>query len=264
MPETIPLITPPKRRRGRETVQVEPPIKKTKKDKVKEKRSKSPKAKKDKKKKSKAAEIAATKKPVAVIDLDQSPFREQTPSPHDVIVLSDDDEDGKQAPAMSRTPEQQEAFPQTTPQHEQFVSQGPKTPPEPQVKFSITKQTNNLRPSMINPLMEEEEEEEECTDDRADEELELRAQEELELRLKIGPNTPPEPPTSPTSPPTSPDAYDPFDPTKSRSPTPVAGQEATSSTDDRNQRSSPRKHDAARSSAREATGETQDHLDGDD
>ncbi|CAK9808178.1 PHD and RING finger domain-containing protein 1 [Anthophora plagiata] len=229
LPETIPLIPPLKRRR-RESLQVDPP-KRSKKEKTKDKRSKSPKPKKDKKKKSKAAEIAATKKPVAVIDLDQSPFREQTPSPRDVIVLSDDDD--KQIQQV--TPDQCQPS-QNSPPREQFVSQGPKTPPEPQIKFSINKQTSNLRPSMLNPLLDEEEEEE--MDERVEEELEMRAQEELELRLKIGPNTPPEPPTSP---PTSPDAYDPFDPTKSRSPTPDASQEANSS-DER--RRSPRKHDS--------------------
>nr|XP_033321309.1 serine/arginine repetitive matrix protein 2 isoform X1 [Megalopta genalis]XP_033321310.1 serine/arginine repetitive matrix protein 2 isoform X1 [Megalopta genalis] len=229
LPETIPLIPPLKRRR-REPLQADPP-KRSKKEKSKDKRSKSPKPKKDKKKKSKAAEIAATKKPVAVIDLDQSPFREQTPSPRDVIVLSDDDDKQEQ----QITPDQCQPS-QNSPQREQFVSQGPKTPPEPQIKFSINKQTSNLRPSMLNPLLDEEEEEE--MDERVEEELEMRAQEELELRLKIGPNTPPEPPTSP---PTSPDAYDPFDPTKSRSPTPDVSQEANSS-DER--RRSPRKHDS--------------------
>ncbi|XP_046483809.2 PHD and ring finger domains 1 isoform X2 [Neodiprion pinetum] len=238
LPEVMPLVTPTIKRRRRETAQTaEPVLKRSKKEKVKEKRPpKSPKNKKEKKKKSKAAEIAATKKPVAVIDLDQSPFREQTPSPRDVIVLSDDEEH-KQTQEIA-TPEQHVSA-QATPQHEQFISQGPKTPPEPQIKFSINKQQSNLRASMINPLHEEEEEE---IDERADEELEMRAQEELELRLKIGPNTPPEPPTSP---PTSPDAYDPFDPTKSRSPTPVASQEATPADErDRNQCSSPRNHDA--------------------
>lgn len=230
LPETIPLIPPLKRRR-RESLQTDPP-KRSKKEKSKDKRSKSPKPKKDKKKKSKAAEIAATKKPVAVIDLDQSPFREQTPSPRDVIVLSDDDD--KQIQQIM--PDQCQPS-QNSPPREQFISQGPKTPPEPQIKFSINKQSSNLRPSMLNPLLDEEEEEE--MDERVEEELEMRAQEELELRLKIGPNTPPEPPTSP---PTSPDAYDPFDPTKSRSPTPDVSQEANSG-DER--RRSPRKHDSA-------------------
>ena len=164
--------------------------------------------------------------------MDQSPFREQTPSPRDVIVLSDDDD--KQIQQIM--PDQCQPS-QNSPPREQFISQGPKTPPEPQIKFSINKQSSNLRPSMLNPLLDEEEEEE--MDERVEEELEMRAQEELELRLKIGPNTPPEPPTSP---PTSPDAYDPFDPTKSRSPTPDVSQEANSS-DERGR--SPRKHDSA-------------------
>ncbi|XP_034940121.1 serine/arginine repetitive matrix protein 2 isoform X2 [Chelonus insularis] len=90
--DTLPLLTTTKRRR-RDPIRTDEPLsKKPKKDRSKEKRSRSPKLnKRDKKKKSKAAEIAATKKPVAVIDLDQSPFREQTLSPQDVIVLSDDD-----------------------------------------------------------------------------------------------------------------------------------------------------------------------------
>lgn len=243
LPETIPLISPLKRRR-RESLQTDPP-KRSKKEKSKDKRSKSPKPKKDKKKKSKAAEIAATKKPVAVIDLDQSPFREQTPSPRDVIVLSDDDD--KQIQQITSDQCQPS---QNSPPREQFISQGPKTPPEPQIKFSINKQSSNLRPSMLNPLLDEEEEEE--MDERVEEELEMRAQEELELRLKIGPNTPPEPPTSP---PTSPDAYDPFDPTKSRSPTPDVSQEVNSS-DER--RRSPRKHDSVDDSILEEENQNQE------
>ncbi|EFN60820.1 RING and PHD-finger domain-containing protein KIAA1542 [Camponotus floridanus] len=153
LPQTIPLVPPIKRRR-RESVQTEssvPSAKRSKKEKTKDKRSKSPKVKKDKKKKSKAAEIAATKKPVAVIDLDQSPFREQTPSPRDVIVLSDDDDKQAQE-ALAASPEQCPPS-QASPPREQFVSQderveeelemraqeelelrlkiGPNTPPEP-------------------------------------------------------------------------------------------------------------------------------------
>lgn len=241
LPETGIPLAPPLKRRRRESIQTEASTKRSKKEKSKDKRSKSPKIKKDKKKKSKAAEIAATKKPVAVIDLDQSPFREQTPSPRDIIVLSDDDD--KQAQEVA-TPEQCPPSQVVSPPREQFVSQGPKTPPEPQIKFSINKQPSNLRPSLINPLLDEEEEEEEMEEEEMIDERvqeEMRTQEDLEQRLKIGPNTPPEPPTSP---PTSPDAYDPFDPTKSRSPTPDASQEATPNDErDRVQRNSPRKHD---------------------
>lgn len=86
---------------------------------------------------------------------------------------------------------------------------GPKTPPEPQVKFSLNAKQPQMRP-ITNPLHEPDEVEEE-----------IDPQEELEQRLNEvthkGPNTPPEPPNSP---PSSPDAYDPFDPTKSRSATP--------------------------------------------
>ncbi|XP_014221577.1 serine/arginine repetitive matrix protein 2 [Trichogramma pretiosum] len=267
LPETIPLLPPVKRRR-REPLQLEPPTlqmpqpaKKLKKDKVTKEasRAKSPlpasksgqqltaitkPPKKKDKKKSKAAEIAATKKPTAIIDLDQSPFREQTPSPKDIIVLSDDEDKQQQQidDEEMGTPElQQESLTPARP--EPTFQQGPKTPPEPQqsqsIKFSITNKQTNLRPSLINPLMEEDDEEEEeeeeeraevnrgvgmtaemqeLMDEQAEEELELRAQEELESRVKVGPNTPPEPPESP-------DVYDPFDPTKSRSPTPETNEQ---------------------------------------
>lgn len=247
--DTVSLLTNAKRRH-REPIPAEP-SKKPKKDKSKDKRSRSPKInRRDKKRKSKAAEIAATKKPVAVIDLDQSPFREQTPSPRDVIVLSDDDQDDddhnnnhsniinnsseainnsgnpgvsnttnsanndgninnqsinldddddedEEDPANLRVQEQQRRLSSSVQQHMQqqlqllqaeqgkiqnqeegkelhqdqlqklilqqrcsivsehdFIAQGPKTPPEPQVKFSINKQPSNLRPAMLHPLFD--------------------------------------------------------------------------------------------------------------
>ncbi|XP_063995960.1 uncharacterized protein LOC135173177 [Diachasmimorpha longicaudata] len=197
--DTIALLTSKKRKRKnyREVgiapigaLSKEPLSKKPKKDKPKEKRGKSPEPKlrnrREKKKKSKAAEIAATKKPVAVIDLDQSPFREQTPSPKDIIVLSDDDDDNDLnhqqhqqlqqlqnaiSPAIlhqqqqksldnrhdEQTQQQESQNDNLALQRDEFV--GPKTPPEPQIKFSINKQSSNLRPSMMNPLLDEEEDE---------------------------------------------------------------------------------------------------------
>ncbi|XP_057324063.1 uncharacterized protein LOC130666806 [Microplitis mediator] len=254
--DTLPLLTTAKRRR-REPIQPDEPIqpaKKPKKDKSKDKKSRpSPKVnKRDKKRKSKAAEIAATKKPVAVIDLDQSPFREQTLSPQDVIVLSDDDnvgnndnnninnsnngnngsneernninimnsshdntintsnnsehnnisndnnngagggnnqnndvyddddeddrdhdedngmfmfanqqqDDNNQLgkgddKAMQQEHQQMKLLQQKRlklSEHELFMIQGPKTPPEPQVKFSISKQQSNLRSIIMHPL----------------------------------------------------------------------------------------------------------------
>ncbi|CAD6221277.1 GSCOCG00005124001-RA-CDS [Cotesia congregata] len=214
--DTLPLLTTTKRRR-REPVQEEPPpAKKPKKDKSKEKKSRpSPKvSKRDKKRKSKAAEIAATKKPVAVIDLDQSPFREQTLSPQDIIVLSDDDNQEHQLKLL-----QQKRLKLS--EHEQFMIQGPKTPPEPQIKFSISKQQSNLRNMIMHPLFNRDHDELEM-EAQDDEDKDKKAKndgknsEVIDL-CKIGPNTPPEPPNSPL---TSPDVYDPFDPTKSRSPTP--------------------------------------------
>ncbi|KAK0085225.1 hypothetical protein PV325_005560 [Microctonus aethiopoides] len=278
--ENMPLLTTSKRR-NREPIQAES-SKRPKKDKSKDKRSKSPKVnKRDKKRKSKAAEIAASKKPVAVIDLDQSPFREQTPSPRDVIVLSDDEQDDDhnnnhhnmninnngnnnnnvggagnsnnvnsnnnndanninqidniddddddedenggngdiRILGMATLSEQQKRMTSSAVQQhiqlqlmhqqqaeqqqqsgkiqnqedekdsqqqdqqqiphklhlqqrcsissdlEQFIAQGPKTPPEPQVKFSINKQPCNLRPaSMMHPVFEGEEDEDEDTE----------------------------------------------------------------------------------------------------
>ncbi|CAG9562281.1 unnamed protein product [Danaus chrysippus] len=61
-------------------------------------------------------------KPVAIIDLDRSPFRELTPSPKNVIVLSDSDhgerEAGEEKPPVEEVPAEAPTL-------------GPKTPPEP-------------------------------------------------------------------------------------------------------------------------------------
>lgn len=157
-----------------------------------------PVATKTKKKKTPQQDLSGVK-PVAIIDLDRSPFKELTPSPKDVIVLSDSD----------HSPEK--AVPDSSQQTD--YSMGPKTPPEPQVKFSLATKAPQLR-QISNPLHDPDEE---------NEETEIDPQDELEQRLNDalhkGPNTPSEPPNSP---PSSPDAYDPFDPTKSRSPTPEA------------------------------------------
>ncbi|KAF5290719.1 hypothetical protein FQA39_LY14638 [Lamprigera yunnana] len=152
-------------------------------------------------------------KPVAIIDLERSPFKEITPSPKDVIVLTDsengDSNDivGIQKPHRHETSEQI-VNPERASSNNYINSTGPKTPPEPQVKFVFNAKQTQLR-QISNPLREPEEEEE------------IDPQEELENRLNEvmhkGPNTPPEPPNSP---PSSPDVYDPFDPTKSRTPTP--------------------------------------------
>lgn len=157
----------------------------------------------------------STIKPVAIIDLDRSPFKEITPSPKDVIVLTDSENDegtNLELQTAICDSSQQVVSPET-PMNAGY-STGPKTPPEPQVKFSLNSKQPQMR-ALTNPLIE--------PDDMEAEEID--PQEELEQRLNDvmhkGPNTPPEPPNSP---PSSPDAYDPFDPTKSRSPTPEPSQ----------------------------------------
>ncbi|KAI4458625.1 phd and ring finger domain-containing protein 1 [Holotrichia oblita] len=172
--------------------------------KTKEKRKNDPKRKKKKK------DLSGVK-PVAIIDLDRSPFREVTPSPEDVIVLTDsenaesNDMLGLQKAICDSS--QQVASPER-PMNTNYLT-GPKTPPEPQVKFTLNPKQTQMR-AISNPLHEPDDIEEE-----------IDPQEELEQRLNEslhkGPNTPPEPPNSP---PSSPDVYDPFEPTKSRSPTP--------------------------------------------
>lgn len=149
----------------------------------------------------------STIKPVAIIDLERSPFRELTPSPKDIIVLSDEDHVEAAAAETQDVCDssQQVASPENVP----VYMTGPKTPPEPQVKFSISSKQPALRPLLNNPLHDPEEE---IADDQEQEE----AMREVNDSHK-GPNTPPEPPNSP---PSSPDAYDPFEPTKSRSPSP--------------------------------------------
>lgn len=69
------------------------------------------------KRKTAAPEPEVGVRPVAIIDLERSPFRELTPSPRDVIVLSDSDP-GEREPA----PAPEVAAPEPV---------GPKTPPEP-------------------------------------------------------------------------------------------------------------------------------------
>lgn len=214
---------------------------------------------------SKVSRVAAliNKKPLAIIDLDQSPFHEQTPSPTDLIVLSDSDEglnkkggreeepltnlrnlrptssspkqSSKQginvvpSNALARTPESQSP-PMNAIGSYLVTSTGPKTPPEPQIKFSIAVKPQ-LR-SITNPLREDEEDL--MAEDVGLEDLDQRIEEELDRGLDRGlgemihkgPNTPPEPcgPITPCSSPTSPDAYDPFDPTKSGTPSPVGAE----------------------------------------
>ncbi|XP_063362832.1 PHD and RING finger domain-containing protein 1-like [Cydia amplana] len=151
-------------------------------------------ARREKRKRRRIAPAEDTAKPVAIIDLERSPFRELTPSPKNVIVLSDSDH-GEKEPAVQKEPEPAPAAPA-------FVlgAVGPKTPPEPAaqpapapVKFSLAAKPG-AAPRAANPLREDEE--------------------PAPAEVENGPNTPPEPPDSP-------DAYDPFEPTRSASASPA-------------------------------------------
>lgn len=159
-------------------------------------------------------------KPVAIIDLDRSPFKELTPSPKDIIVLSDSDngENNEMMGIQKAVCDSSQHVASPEGPANNNYTMGPKTPPEPQIKFALNPKPQQLRP-ITNPLHEEDEVENE-----------IDGQEESNQRppevTHKGPNTPPDPPNSP---PSSPDAYDPFDPTKSRSPTPEPVQTNTQS-----------------------------------
>lgn len=213
-----PIMPPPEPMQKKKKRKMELPTKQKKeknRDKIKKKRI-------EKEKRCKELE---NKKPVAIIDLDKSPFKELTPSPKAVIVLSDSD-NGEKEELLVRQILQEESleigFPQpemesvpNSPNRETtcfVISTGPKTPPEPPIKFTIISKSNPQLRS-VNPLHEEEDETVENQEENPPEDPEIRT---CEIPLK-GPNTPSEPPNSP---PSSPDAYDPFEPTKSGSATP--------------------------------------------
>ncbi|KAG7298923.1 hypothetical protein JYU34_017381 [Plutella xylostella] len=149
-------------------------------------------ARKEKRRAAAAAPEPAAK-PVAIIDLERSPFRELTPSPKNVIVLSDSEHSQAGAEPPAPAPAAPAAPPAPAPPAAPLA--GPKTPPEP-LKFSIPKPAP--APRAPNPLAEPEAEE------------------------ARGPSTPPSPGSPPASPASSRDAYDPFEPTRSPSPAPAA------------------------------------------
>ncbi|XP_041980354.1 PHD and RING finger domain-containing protein 1 [Aricia agestis] len=66
-------------------------------------------------------------KPVAIIDLERSPFRELTPSPKNVIVLSDSDPGERELAAPAAAP----PAPAAPPPAPAEPALGPQTPPEP-------------------------------------------------------------------------------------------------------------------------------------
>lgn len=185
-------------------------------------------------------------KPVAIIDLDNSPFKEMTPSPKAVIILSDSDVENdkssknkgklsKSATVIEVDRHEENALTRVASQPlspatdaaSYELSLGPKTPPEPHlVKFSISANTKNKVRGVANPLHDanddEDDEEEVITSKNA--EINVVLEESLNAekitmsiaqnQQKVGPNTPPE------SGPCSPDVYDPFEPTKSPSQSP--------------------------------------------
>lgn len=203
-------------------------------------------------------------KPVAIIDLERSPFHVHQ-EPADVIVLTDSEDandnqvsrrERRRNSAVSnadhqskRENGQREKTPPTdcmatileTSYENLTQTTGPKTPPEPQhlVKFNLpAKKQHNVR---NNPLHDDaddihsaDEMETVCSMRSAIDGGESQQQQSQHVNdglipaQKIGPNTPPE------SGPCSPDAYDPFEPTKSpslspRSPTPNPTQSLESS-----------------------------------
>lgn len=181
-------------------------------------------------------------KPVAIIDLDNSPFKEMTPSPRAVIILSDSDHErdtnkeniNQQRGNMVNVDAPSQAIndrierddhvvevvnsPPASPTMEdesfELLSMGPKTPPEPRlIKFALPKA--KVR-TVVNPLHD-------ANDDQNDTETpepvasgtqETTQNQQNQQQNKVGPNTP-----SDTGP-YSPDVYDPFEPTKSPSPPP--------------------------------------------
>lgn len=194
-------------------------------------------------------------KPVAIIDLDNSPFKEVTPSPRAVIILSDSDHDNDksnknqslnysmvsnatESVANDACDDDQEttnirvSSPPQSPTAESAsyeMSLGPKTPPEPHlVKFSISTNTKTKIRTVVNPLHDDNDDD----DDENEENKEPIGSENaiadktqtisnVQNQPKVGPNTPPD------SGPCSPDVYDPFEPTKSPSQSPLHSMTAT-------------------------------------
>lgn len=180
-PNETDAATPPTREvvsgKRKRDVESEQQSKKTKKDKGKNKKNEKKKKKKD----------TSNIKPVAIIDLDKSPFKELTPSPRDVIVLTDSENGEKEAELMERqemlreellemgsVPEElDDSVPQSPNLEDYMNATGPKTPPEPQIKFMLQKPAQLIR-NVQNPLHDDQ-------DDVPEEDMD--PQEELELRL---------------------------------------------------------------------------------
>ncbi|XP_065202419.1 PHD and RING finger domain-containing protein 1-like isoform X2 [Planococcus citri] len=147
-------------------------------------------------------------KPVAVIDLNSSPCKEMSPT--EVISLTDSGDEANViiesvVPADRRIVTSQEDANKSPNERRAYVmtQSGPKTPPEPPIKFTLNSTAPN-RPLATNPIFEQDE-----------------IDGEDAMHYNKGPNTPPEP-AGQTRRSISPSTtmYDPFEPTKSRSQSP--------------------------------------------
>lgn len=131
------------------------------------------------------ADTAAVK-PVAIIDLERSPFRELTPSPKNVIVLSDS-EPGEKEEAKGAASAVAEG------------GKGPQTPPSPSAAVAAPAAATAAAPpasAAVAPT--------------------------AAAGAGAGVGADPRGPNTPPSPPDSPDAYDPYEPTRSASGSPSA------------------------------------------
>lgn len=172
-------------------------------------------------------------KPIAIIDLDHSPFKERTPSPTDLIVLSDSNEEGgnndsKVVGENTSNPELKKLCldipsppkkPETIHRRASDVSltTGPKTPPEPPSKSNVQAK-NKLEVSTL-PSRDDSVQSSEKDFAKADEfdehNVTCPAPQANTALTDISVS--------------SPGVYDPFDPTKSATPSP-GGQESGADT----------------------------------
>lgn len=204
--ETVPVVSS-KKSKNTNTAAV-PDITSTVNQKMTTKKGKNPKWQ-NRKKISRTIEVVNAK-PVAIIDLNTSPFREIEMSPKSVIVLTDSDEDKKVTKLETKKDSSPEKCKENVVVEQKPVEKnenstqtistimigGPKTPPEP--VNAISKPDNISNNS--------------CEFNSQDED------QSHDVRGR-GPNTPPEPPRSVDTV-VSETAYDPFEPTKSNSPSP--------------------------------------------
>lgn len=196
-------------------------------------------------------------KPVAIIDLDNSPFKEVTPSPRAVIILSDSDHESDQlnknqslsyslnsnatesisndkhhSSIDTRETNIRVSSPPQSPTAESASFElplGPKTPPEPShlVKFSISTSTKTkIVRTVVNPLHDDNDDDDDEDDEEEDDNGENK-ESNLEnvitiadkVQISSAPNQQKIGPNTPPGP-CSPDVYDPFEPTKSPSQSP--------------------------------------------